>query len=158
MTGQTILHGSFTLARSYAAAPHKVFRALADPEARMRWGAPSNDEELVIDRSDFRVGGTETSRCGPRGNLMFQVVTNYLLIETDRHIVFSEKVSGPDGALSAALLTFELLPEGAGTRLTLNGSIAALAGSAMIDGARNGFSKALENLVTELGCDQIAAS
>ena len=150
MQDTAILHASFTLERIYLAPVAKVFAALADPKARERWGAPSPDEALVFETADFRVGGTEISRCGPKDNLMFRVETHYLAITPDRHIIFSESVSGPDGPLSASLLTFELLLTDGGTRLHVTGQVASFAGDGMIRGNQNGLAAALKNLESEL--------
>ena len=44
-----------------------VFSELGDPLARARWSAPSNDT-IVYDEADFRIGGTDVFRCGPKGD------------------------------------------------------------------------------------------
>jgi uncharacterized protein YndB with AHSA1/START domain len=150
MTNRSLIHATFTLERAYPASATRVFAALSDTASRERWGAPSPDEALVFENLDFREGGTEISRCGPKGNLMFRVETHYLSIAPDRHIVFTENVSGPEGRLSASLLTFEILADGDATRMHVTGQIASFAGEQMIRGNQNGLAAALENLETEL--------
>ncbi|MCD7059529.1 SRPBCC domain-containing protein [Pelagibacterium xiamenense] len=158
MTSNAIAHATITLDRTYPVAPARLFHALSDTEARMRWGAP-NDEALEFENADFRVGGLEISRCGPRGNLMFRVETRYLAIAQDRHIVFSEMVSGTEGQLSASLISFELTAQGAATRLDVTAQVASFAGEDMVRGNRNGLTAALRNLEREFtGADAEGAT
>ena len=60
MTKRSIVHATFTVERTYDAAPKRVFAAWADPEIKAKWfGAPT---EADGKRSfDFRVGGKESS-------------------------------------------------------------------------------------------------
>ncbi|WP_196259183.1 SRPBCC domain-containing protein [Pelagibacterium limicola] len=147
----TLTHGAFNLERTYRASPERVFKALSDTESRSRWGAPSADEALVFDNSDFRVGGLEISHCGPKDNLMFRVEAHYLAIEPQKFIVFSENVSGPGGALSSSLISFALSPVGEGTRLEVSAQIVSYVGDEMVRGNLNGLTTALRNLQGELG-------
>lgn len=142
-------HDTIVLERLYAASPARVFEAFADPEARMRWGAPSKDTGLVYDETDFRVGGTDISRCGPRKNLIYRVETRYWDIVADTRIVTSEVVSQGANRLSFSLITIALEAAEGGTKLTLTDQIAAFGGKSMIDGSRAGFNAALDNLHAE---------
>lgn len=145
-----IFHDSFTLERSYDTSVQRVFSALSSTRSRARWGAPSADEALEFENSDFRIGGLEVSHCGPKGNLMFRVETHYLAVVPNVHIVFSENVSGPEGPLSASLLSFELEGDSSTARLRVTGQIASFVGADMINGNRNGLSAALTNLSHDL--------
>ncbi|UVK56548.1 SRPBCC domain-containing protein [Mesorhizobium sp. AR02] len=84
MTEPSVTHATIVLERVYDASPARVFQALADPQARARWGTPSKNVDLVYDRSDFRVGGLDVSRCGPRGSLIYRVETRYIDIEPEQ--------------------------------------------------------------------------
>jgi hypothetical protein len=64
-------HATITLRRSYTAPLERVFSEFADPVARASWGSPSNDE-LIYDEADFRIGGKDVFRCGPKGNPKFR--------------------------------------------------------------------------------------
>jgi hypothetical protein len=58
MTGHPVIHSTFSLERTYQAAPARVFAAWADPGAKATWFAGPGSEH----RLDFRVGGHELAR------------------------------------------------------------------------------------------------
>jgi uncharacterized protein YndB with AHSA1/START domain len=150
MTAPPVNHDTIVLERTYDAPPARVFAAFASPEARMRWGAPSPSAGLVYDKADFRVGGVDLSRCGPRGHLIYSVETRYLDIVPQRRIISTEVVSEGANLLCFALITVEFAPAGDGTRLILTDQVAAFGGRSMIEGHRAGHTAALGNLVAEL--------
>lgn len=49
MTEASLTPATFTPERTYPVAARKLFAALADPEARERWGAPSADQALTFE-------------------------------------------------------------------------------------------------------------
>lgn len=149
MTEPSMTHATIVIERIYDASPARVFEALADPDARMRWGTPSKDAELVYDKTDFRVGGLDVSRCGPRGRLIYRVETRYMDIEPEHRIVSTEVVSEGWNRLSVSLITVELQAVGRSTRLVLTDQIAAFGGKDMVAGSEAGFSAALANLAGE---------
>lgn len=150
MTAPPVNHDTIVLERTYEATPARVFEAFASPDARMRWGVPSANVELVYDAADFRVDGVDVSRCGPRGNLVYRVETRYRDIVPQRRIISTEVVFEGGNALSFALVTVELLPAGNDTRLVLTDQVTAFGGRSMIEGHRAGHSGALDNLAAEL--------
>lgn len=143
-------HDTIVFERSYDAPPARVFEAFARPEARMRWGVPSANVELVYDQADFRVGGLDIGRCGPRGNLVYRIETRYSDIIPERRIIYNEVVFQDDSRLCFGLITVELQPQGKGTRLTLTDQVAAFGGAGMIAGHKAGHAGALDNLAIEL--------
>ncbi|MET2832743.1 SRPBCC family protein [Mesorhizobium shangrilense] len=149
MTEPSVTHATIVLERFYNASPARVFKALADPQARMRWGTPSKDAELVYDKTDFRVGGLDVSRCGPRSRLIYRVETRYMDIEPEYRIVSTEVVSEGWNRLSVSLITVELQAQGKSTRLILTDQVAAFGDKDMIAGSEAGFSAALDNLAAE---------
>jgi uncharacterized protein YndB with AHSA1/START domain len=70
MTPRSTEHATFTIERTYDAAPERVFAAWADPAAKARWfGGPGDgDTEYEL---DFRVGGRELNRGGPPGGPVY---------------------------------------------------------------------------------------
>lgn len=157
MTEPSVSHATIVLERVYDASPARVFQALADPLARARWGTPSKNVELVYDKTDFRVGGLDVSRCGPRGSLIYRVETRYVDIEPEQRIVSTEVVCEGWSRLSVSLITVELHPEGASTRLVLTDQIAAFGGKDMIAGSQAGFNAALDNLGSEFTAETVGA-
>ena len=149
MTEPSTMHATLFLERAYDAAPTRVFAAWESAEARSRWGPPNAATEVIFLETDFRVGGRDLSRCGPKGNATFGVETHYLDIVADRRIVFSETVEHKGSHLSASLITVEMRPAGAGTTLALTVQIAAFDGSGMAEGAEAGWGPALDNLAAE---------
>ena len=63
-----VLHATLVFERKIPAPPEKVFAALADPQARIAWGAPSDTAVLIYDESDFREGGRDCFRCGAKAD------------------------------------------------------------------------------------------
>jgi uncharacterized protein YndB with AHSA1/START domain len=157
MTESSVTHATIVLERVYDASPARVFKAFADPAARTRWGTPSPGVELVYDKADFRNGGLDVSRCGPRGKLIYRVETRYLDIEPEHRIITTEVVSEGWHRLSVSLITVEFHAEGPSTRLVLTDQITALGGKDMIAGSREGLSGALDNLAVELRRQPIEA-
>jgi len=61
MTDRSVVHGSFTVERSYPTTPHRVFTAWASQPEKNRWFGEGDDflastSEYTL---DFRVGGHE---------------------------------------------------------------------------------------------------
>lgn len=66
MTDRSVTHATFVVERGYDASPARVFAAWADPEAKARWFASPEEWGPDEFELDFRVGGRELSRGGPR--------------------------------------------------------------------------------------------
>jgi uncharacterized protein YndB with AHSA1/START domain len=70
MAGRSVIHETFRIERTYAAAPSAVFAAFSTEEARSSWGdtgdlePPENqdddDSDSEVSEFDFRVGGRES--------------------------------------------------------------------------------------------------
>jgi uncharacterized protein YndB with AHSA1/START domain len=118
MTERSVVHATFTIERTYDASPARVFAAFADAGAKKQWfGGPPEwgpDEHEM----DFRVGGRETNRGGPKGGPVHHFDARYMDIVPDRRIVFAYDLYVDDVKLSVSLTTIQLQPAGKGTRLT----------------------------------------
>ena len=118
MTERSVVHATFTIERTYDASPARVFAAFADAGAKAQWfhGPPEwgPDEHEM----DFRVGGRETSRGGPKGGPVHHFDARYMDIVPDRRIVFAYDMYVDDTKLSVSLTTIQVQPAGEGTRLT----------------------------------------
>ena len=110
MKERFVKHATFVVEREYPAAPEKVYRAWADPEAKSKWFSKA-------DIFEFRVGGREYSRVGPPEGPVFTFNACYQEIVPEQRIVYSYSLDADDIRLSASLATIELFPAGGGTRL-----------------------------------------
>jgi len=120
MTKRSSAHAAFTIERTYAAKPPRVFQAFADPEVKKKWFGGPPDWNPGVATFDFREGGSETSKGGgPPGGDTHDFDCRYYDIVPDERIVYSYEMHISGRRISVSLTTVELRPEGAGTRLTL---------------------------------------
>jgi uncharacterized protein YndB with AHSA1/START domain len=148
MNGKS-LHATFTLERSYPAPLEQVFSEFADPAARARWSAPS-DDELIYDEADFRIGGKDVFRCGPRGDPKFRGETRYLVLIPNSRVVTSETLDTDGQRLAVSLTTLDFESTGEATALTVTVQMVSFVGPGMIQGFESGNKSALENLSRHL--------
>lgn len=153
-----VQHGSFTIEKAYPQAPSKVFAAFADPVKLRRWFVEGEGFEVASFEQDFRVGGLLRSRFRFAGNEQAPIPAGtpmgndsvYLDIIPDRRIVLAYSMSMDGKPFSASLATFELVPDGSGTRLVATEQGAYFENS---DGPRmreQGWRQLLESLAAEL--------
>ena len=142
-------HATITLQHSYSAPPEGVFSEFADPVARARWSPPSNDE-LIYDETDFRIGGKDLFRCGPKGDPKFRGETRYLDIVPNGRVVSSETLDVDGQRLAFALTTLDFESIEGGTNLTITVQMVSFVGPAMIHGYESGNKSALKNLSLHL--------
>ena len=120
MTERSTEHVMFTIERRYPTPPARVFAAWSDPEAKRRWWLGRPEEwEPGTHELDFRVGGRELSRGGPKGGPVHTYQARYQDIMADERIVYSYSMHMDQTLISVSVATIELRPEGAGTRLVL---------------------------------------
>lgn len=122
MPGPSVTHSTFIVERVYPKPPGAVFAALADPAKKRRWFAEGEHHEVQEYESDFRVGGVERLHYRFTGDapIAGMVIANegrFLDIVPDRHIVTSSSMWLMDACVSCSLVTMELEPVEAGTRL-----------------------------------------
>jgi uncharacterized protein YndB with AHSA1/START domain len=159
MTEADVVHSTFTIERTYAASPARVFAAFADPAKKRRWFADAPKGNIDEFSADFRVGGYERSRfrfesivpgAPPPGTKMGND-TLYLDVVPDRRIVFAYTMLVGDRRMSVSLATVELSPSGDGTRLVFTEQAAFFEpadGPKLREGGWRGL---LESLAEELG-------
>ena len=117
MAKRTVKHATIILERSFKQSPARVFAAWSDPEARRVWEVPQPDWEAGEESDDFRVGGCEVSRFGPKGDPRFRAETHYLDIVPELRIVMAGTISESERPISCSLASVEFLADGDGTRL-----------------------------------------
>jgi uncharacterized protein YndB with AHSA1/START domain len=145
----TIAHATIVMERIYNASPARVFHAWADADAKARWSAPTADVVIKYEAADFREGGRDVVRCIEPNSADYVATVHYLDLRTDRRIVFAEDVANGATRVSAALISIELTPSGAGTHLLLTLQIASFDGANMEQGYEFGWAAALDNLAKE---------
>jgi uncharacterized protein YndB with AHSA1/START domain len=115
----TIRQADFTIERTMAATPDRVFRAFADKAAKEAWFQGPPGWRRIEHEFDFRVGGRETSKVGPDEGAVHGFEALYFDIVPDRRIVYSYEMYIDEVRTSVSLATIELFPEGEGTHLVI---------------------------------------
>jgi uncharacterized protein YndB with AHSA1/START domain len=110
MTDRSVTHSTWTLERTYEAAPGRVFKAFADKDAKSKWFG--GGEALQWDL-DFRVGGREVIV-----GQTYSFEALYQDIVADERIVYSYEMTMNGARISVSLGTVQLEQTGGGTRLT----------------------------------------
>lgn len=160
MTASSVIHDTFTIERTYAATPSRVFAAFASEEAKNTWGdtgdlepadsgadsgagGGSNDSEF-----DFRVGGRERFSHKWQGTT-YRYDALYFDIVPDQRIIYSYEMYADDARISVSVTTIEFAKSSEGTALTYTEQGAYLDG---IDGPQapasrqGGTTEMLDNL------------
>jgi uncharacterized protein YndB with AHSA1/START domain len=142
-------HATIKLEHSYSASLERVFSEFADPVARARWSAPS-DDALIYDEADFRVDGKDIFHCGPKGDPKFRGETRYLVIVPNARVVSSETVDIDGQHLAVSLTTLDFDSTEDATILTVTVQIVSFVGPDMIHAYESGNKSALKNLSLHL--------
>lgn len=155
MTEQTVTHHTYVIERIFAAAPEAVFAAFANPALKRRWFAEGEGAETVAFEMDFRPGGTERTERMMGKNTPFPgvILTNdtvYQDIVPNRRLVAAYTMTLGERRISASLTTYELVPDGGGTKLIFTEQGAFFEGSDGPQMRQGGWQKLLERLANEL--------
>jgi uncharacterized protein YndB with AHSA1/START domain len=142
-------HATIQLERYYAAPIERVFSEFADPVARTKWSAPSNDT-LIYDEANFREGGRDIFRCGPPNDLRFRGETTYQVIVPNKRVISTEMVVSDGKHLAVALNTLDFEETGEGTVLKVTVQMVSFVGPDMMEGYKSGNQSALEGLSRRL--------
>ncbi|CAN5833928.1 SRPBCC family protein [soil metagenome] len=147
MTARTVEHATFTIERTYQAAPNRVFAAWATPESKARWFAPDATEHTM----DFRAGGAERNSGDgdPDGPLLVFESTYHDIVEAER-IVFSSSLLTDGAVVTVSLTTVELRPDDGRTHLVLTQHSAFLDGHEQPSWREAGTRSQLDALDAEL--------
>lgn len=143
---RSIAHATFTIKRSYKAAPARVFKAFADPAAKAKWfGAPGDG--VKASSMEFRVGGREHSSGKIPNGPSYTFDALYEDIVPDERIIYTYQMTIDDKRISVSVATIELRPAGTGTELSLTEM------GAFLDGLDNAAQRELgtRDLLDKLG-------
>ncbi|HEX3808227.1 MAG TPA: SRPBCC family protein [Rhizomicrobium sp.] len=112
--------GSFTIRRTFDAAPARVFKAFADIDAKTKWFAAPNGEWEQLERTfDFREGGKERLRGRWASGMITDFDCTYYDIVPDKRIVYCYEMHQNQNKISVSLATLEFQAAGKGTAFTL---------------------------------------
>jgi uncharacterized protein YndB with AHSA1/START domain len=128
MTKSRTANTTFTLERVYDATPARVFAAWADPAAKAAWFIGPGGWKEHARSNDFVVGGTERLTGVLEDGTRTTFVGHYHDIVLNERIVYAYDVLFNDERLSVSLVTVELEPVTAGTRLLFTEHLVCLDG------------------------------
>jgi uncharacterized protein YndB with AHSA1/START domain len=115
---RSVTHATFVIQREYDSAPATVFGAWSDPKAKADWFVGPDDWGPNEYALDFRVGGREFNRGGPKGGPIHTYEARYYDIVPNERIIIAYDLHLDERRISVSLATVEFKAEGKGTRLT----------------------------------------
>ncbi len=159
MTTRSVTHATFTIERTYSAAPARVFRAFADPLARARWFLDPGEGVTTPHELDFRVGGHEriAGRFEGLGSTVHAYEARYHDIVPDQRIVSTYEMYQDEIRTSVSVATVQLSPAGRGTRLVYTEQGAFLDGYDNAADREHGTRELLDALGASLEAEPVGA-
>lgn len=159
MEGRSVIHSTFEIVRSCPVAPERVFAAFADPAKKLRWFREEDNSITEEFEMDFRVGGRERTRfrlkSGPFEGVICTNDTTYQDIVPDSRIVLAYTMTLGERRFSASLATFEMLPDGVGTKLVFTEQAAFFEGADGPEMRKEGWRLLLDRLADEVGKERL---
>jgi uncharacterized protein YndB with AHSA1/START domain len=150
MTERTVTCSTFTIERTLAASPLRVFAAFADVNLKTRMLASADDEEvgeaLAHAEFDFRVGGRERFEFVEEDGRTMQYDALYYDIVPDQRIVYSYEMYSDGSRISVSVSSIELLENAGTTTLVWTEQGAFLDGLDTSDMREGGTSWMIDNM------------
>lgn len=152
MSQLSIVHDTVVVERVYPVQRAMVFEAWADVEQRRRWHFPGEGEWVVLEMSqDFRVGGQERMRFGPKASPNLMSDGLFLDIVDNVRIVSAGTMHRDSERISVTLCSVELVDESpSSTRVRLTDQSAYFNADEKPDDRRSGWGQIFERLDAHL--------
>jgi uncharacterized protein YndB with AHSA1/START domain len=130
-------YGTFTIERTWAAPPARVFNAWADPKVKAQWF--TGPWTLLRRSLDFRVGGLEVleARFNDSGKVALYEA-RFHLIEPDHRLIYMYDLRHGGNFHSVTLSSLLLEAVAGGTRVAYTEQIVFLDGRDGTEGRRHG--------------------
>lgn len=119
MSAPVIEHTTFVVERDLPGSPRHAFRFWAEPELKARWNGCHAEWTVLEDSFDFRIGGLEAKRWRTLEGDELTFHAHYLDIVAGQRIVYAYAMTFKGEPLSASLVTIELTPDGARSRVKM---------------------------------------
>lgn len=114
MTERSAVTDTFVLDRHFDAAPARVFRAFADPQAKAKWFGGPVEMKREDEEFDFREGGRETAVSIFGDGTRFGYYVTYHDIVPDERIVYTYEMTMNGERISVSVATVEIRAAAAG--------------------------------------------
>lgn len=133
---RSVVHGTFSLARTYDASVARVWRALTHPQAKQKWFAGTPGKWEMLERHmDVRVGGSERLKGRWESGMVTTFDATYHDVVENERLVYSYVMHLGDQKISVSLATLQLQAEGSKTTLKVTEQ------GAFLDGYDDGSSR-----------------
>lgn len=147
---RNIDHATFTVRRTFAASPARVWRAFTDLTAKRAWFVDTPGFSTYEYRLDCREGGDEFWRGTAPGGGELTLSTHFAEVAVGERILLTYEMALNGKRLSLSLQSLEFRSEPDGTALTLTEHVAHLDGMGTLDDRRSGTEQALDLLAKSL--------
>jgi uncharacterized protein YndB with AHSA1/START domain len=147
---RSVVHGSFTIERTYPVSPERLFRAYAEKDQKRKWFAEGEGFDVLQYELDFQVGGREFARFrfGDGPDMTFDSL--YMDIVPGRRVVNAYSMTAAGEPFSASVSTTELEVTADGTRMIYTEQCAFLDGKDGIEARKQGSIELLGALAKAL--------
>jgi len=145
-----VVHGSFTITRTFNASVERAFAAWADPEWKARWFVGPSTWKPIQRKMEFKVGGQEIVE-GDFGTATSLFVARYHVIVPNQLIIYDYDMHHSGRYLSLSIATVEFEPtKNGGSKMTFTEQGAFLDAEFGIESRKQGTEGLLEQLANVL--------